>query len=212
MGLKMRNVQAAVSAIAAALALSGASAQAATILDVGKNDGCGKSSCFGDDGVFTKTWSAKDAIGPMTVGKFLLDRGVLGSLDGSTFRISFQVGGQELGSWGRYNMGGIAGDELSFDGFDFVWNPEDGDLTLVLEIDKPKVGTGGGLFSSGGGGSSFQALRVNEPDLPQYGGVEFEGIGGSPISAAPEPAAWALMIAGFGLAGATLRQRRRVVA
>ncbi len=35
----------------------------------------------------------------------------------------------------------------------------------------------------------------------------FDGVSGG--SGVPEPAAWALMIAGFGLAGATLRQRRR---
>ena len=29
------------------------------------------------------------------------------------------------------------------------------------------------------------------------------------LSAVPEPGAWALMIAGFGLAGATLRRQRR---
>jgi len=36
--------------------------------------------------------------------------------------------------------------------------------------------------------------------------------GGQPSVPVPEPAAWALMIAGFGLAGASLRQRRRLAA
>jgi hypothetical protein len=37
-------------------------------------------------------------------------------------------------------------------------------------------------------------------------------IGDSAGSAVPEPASWALMISGFGLAGAVLRRRRALVA
>ncbi|WP_296597976.1 PEPxxWA-CTERM sorting domain-containing protein [Phenylobacterium sp.] len=210
----MRNVLAATAAVAA-IAFAGAPAHAVTVLDVGPGDGCGKTTCFNDDGVFTQTWSAKDATGPMTVGKFLMARGVLGSLDGSTFRISFQAGGQELGTWGSYNMAGIGGDELSFDGLDFVWNPEDGDLTLVLEIIKPSKTTGLGSISSfGGGGDQPEAFKPFGPGPSDIGGPNDspnDGPVGEP-SPAPEPAAWALMIAGFGMAGATLRQRRRVVA
>ena len=193
----MRSVLA-LSALALAAVLSASPAAAATVLDVSKNEGCGKASCFNDQGVFTQTWSAKDAAGPMTIGKLLLDRGVLGNLDGSTFRISFTLNGAEVGSWGNYMMAGIAGGELTFSGQAFTWNPEDGDLSLVLQIDMPKQG-------ARGGDGSFASFN---PDY-NYGGVEFEGIAGSVISAAPEPTAWALMITGFGLAGSTLRQRRR---
>jgi hypothetical protein len=49
------------------------------------------------------------------------------------------------------------------------------------------------IFQSGGG----QQLRVNELRL---------------AADVPEPAAWALMITGFGLAGATLRRRRQAIA
>jgi hypothetical protein len=202
----MRNVLA-LSALAIAAMLSATPAAAATVLDVGANDGCGKTTCFNDQGVFTQTWSAKNATGPMTIGQILLARGVLGSLDGSTFRLSFTLDGEEIGSWGSYTMGGIGGDELAFTGENFTWNPEDGDLTLVLEIVKPKAGVGGGFFVS----------NLGDPTPPgsnqEDDGFEFEGIAGDVTSAAPEPAAWALMITGFGLAGATLRQRRsRVVA
>lgn len=36
--------------------------------------------------------------------------------------------------------------------------------------------------------------------------------GSTPISAAPEPASWAMMIAGFGMAGGILRRRRQALA
>ncbi|MEK7429367.1 MAG: PEPxxWA-CTERM sorting domain-containing protein [Pseudomonadota bacterium] len=48
-----------------------------------------------------------------------------------------------------------------------------------------------------GTGSKYSSVRFGTIDL---------------TSAVPEPATWALMICGFGLAGATLRQRRLVAA
>jgi len=54
--------------------------------------------------------------------------------------------------------------------------------------------------STPGPGGAIQ--RTNVDFAPEHGA----------ISAAPEPASWALMIAGFGFAGATLRRRRAVAA
>jgi hypothetical protein len=197
----MRNVLA-LSALALAAMLSASPVAAATVLDVDQNEGCGKTTCFNDKGVFTQTWSAKDASGPMTIGQILLARGVLGSLDGATFRLSFTLDGEEIGSWGSFTMGGIGGDELTFTGENFTWNPEDGDLMLVLEIVKPKAGLGGGFFVSNLGDPTPPGSDQGED------GFEMDAITGDVTSAAPEPAAWALMITGFGLAGASLRQRR----
>lgn len=43
--------------------------------------------------------------------------------------------------------------------------------------------------------------------------VTFDSMGGAPVGGAvPEPATWAMMIAGFGLAGASLRRRRAILA
>ena len=206
----MRRVTTAVSAIAMATALSVwvAPAQGATILQAGRNEGCGKSTCFNDKGVFTQTWSANNAGGPMTVGQLMLDRGVLGDLDGKTFRLSFQLNGQELGSWGKFTMGGIAGDELLFNGQAFTWNPEDGELTLVLEIYKPKTGVGGFSALSAPGGSAPN--NIQDDELPNLGGGS--GVDAIVPGLVPEPATWALMIGGFGMAGAALRRRSRVVA
>jgi hypothetical protein len=45
-----------------------------------------------------------------------------------------------------------------------------------------------------------------------FGGVVYNDFAFTPGPNVPEPAAWALMIAGFGLAGATLRRRAAVAA
>jgi hypothetical protein len=215
--MDMRGLVGAFSAMTAAAALCATAlpAQAGTMLNVNWNSGCGKASCFNEHGVFTQTWSAGDAHGPMTIGQFLLERGVLGSLDGQTFNISFSIGGQTVGTWGNYNMAAIAGDELNFSGENFVWNPEDGDLVLTLSILHQDTSGGGGfrLFAAnegGGGGGGDNGL----PTPPDQGQFDVGGLDDTlpNVQAVPEPATWAMMIAGFGLAGATLRQRRRIVA
>lgn len=192
----------------AALAGSVGAAQAATVLGV--EEGCGKSSCFNDSGVFTKTFSAGAFNGPVNVTQLLLDRGVLGALDGQTFRISFQLNGAELGTWGKYNMGGIGGDQLSFAGESFVWNPEAGDLVLVLElVPPPKPGAGGFLMARG---APTEEGFAPEPDGPVTNPERPIGPPGPQVGVVPEPSTWALMIGGFGFAGAMIRRRRAVFA
>ena len=119
------------------MVFAGPSAQAATVLSVDWNPSCGKATCFDDNGSYSQTFSSSAFSGPVNVSQFLMDRGILGSLDGKTFRISFQLNGEEIGTWGQFNMGGIGGDELLFGGDSFVWNPEDGDLVLLIAITPP---------------------------------------------------------------------------
>lgn len=215
----MRGLWIMMAAAACAAGLATAPASAATVLDVNWTADCGKSTCFNDQGVYTRTWSAANASGPMTIGQFLMDRGVLGDLDGQTFRISFTIGGQEVGTWGKFTMGGIGGDQLNFAGENFVWNPEDGDLQLVLTIiPPPKGGVGGGmsLVTDAGEDSPFAPPQgggqngvPNGPVAPHSLGGEASPQGGQ-VGGVPEPTTWALMIGGFGLAGASLRRRRAV--
>lgn len=209
MGPKMRIVLTGLVALAAAAAFAGPAA-AVTTLDVSWQEGCGKSTCFNEAGVFTKTWSAADASGPMTIGRLLLDRGILGSFADKTFRLSFTLNGEELGAWGSFTMGGIAGDELLFNGQAFTWNPEDGDLVLVLALTPPpKAGAGGGFFSAANfdtGPETGDEPGLDLVDIP-------EPLREQALTApVPEPSVWALMISGFGLAGAMLRRKPRVVA
>ena len=192
-------------ATAAAMVFAGPSAQAATVLSVDWNASCGKATCFDDNGSYSQTFSSSAFSGPVNVSQFLMDRGILGSLDGKTFRISFQLNGEEIGTWGQFNMGGIGGDELLFGGDSFVWNPEDGDLVLLLAITPPpKEGAGGGGgFALRSEGPSFDG-GLPDGDDQQTGGR-------LPAGAVPEPATWAMMIAGFGMAGAMMRRRKPVV-
>lgn len=204
----MRSVLFAAAAFAA-VALVAPQVQAATVLNVNWNADCGKSTCFDDKGQFTQTFSSSAFNGPVDISQLLMDRGVLGTLDGKTFRLSFQLNGAELGTWGSYNMGGIGGDQLWFGGEQFTWNPEDGDLVLVLElVPPPKEGAGGfGGFSLRGEEGLDDGGLTGPSDIGEGGGDQ----GDLPTTAVPEPSAWAMMITGFGLAGALVRRRRAVV-
>lgn len=81
--------------------------------------------------------------------------------------------------------------------------------------DNTPVGTSG--FDNNSGRTSGNTFRIYGEEMvrgPGGGGDPCNtnlplGCGGEPSAPVPEPAAWALMIAGFGMAGATLRQRRR---
>ncbi len=74
----------------------------------------------------------------------------------------------------------------------------------------PGGGFGGGFGGSGGGSD------VGGGGLPggSGGGMPGGGGGGTPPSAsnAPEPASWALMVAGFAVAGGVMRARTRAAA
>lgn len=217
----MRVISKAVLAMTAAagLALCAAPASAATMISAQWGDGCSKTTCFNEKGVYTHTWSALDVSGPVTIGKLSLDRNILGDLDTKMFKLSFQIDGQEVGSWGTFLMSAIGGDILTFGGEAFDWNPEWGDLTLVLElIPPPKEGFGFASFSpsddgdgGGGGGGSFVQSFDFQPDDNGDGDPQ-QPDSQRLTGAVPEPTTWALMITGFGGAGAMLRRRRTVLA
>ena len=211
----MRTVVTAIS-VAAMIVGFAVPASAATVLSAGWSEGCGKTNCFDAKGAYTKSWSAADVGGPITIGQLLLDRGVLGDLDSKTFRLSFRLNGEELGTWGNYTMGGIVGDELSFQGANFTWNPEDGELELVLELVPPPIpGITGARFASilpeGDGGP--RGPQGQQGEQGGQGGALIPPVQqpGSHVSPAPEPATWALLIGGFGLTGAAVRRRRAVL-
>ncbi len=88
----------------------------------------------------------------------------------------------------------------------------------VVTLNGTQISNGGTLFPTTGDQSL--AYRVNF----NFGGdvaksVTLQSIGqnayesdGWAVSAVPEPATWAMMITGFGLAGAAIRRRRNILA
>lgn len=71
-------------------------------------------------------------------------------------------------------------------------------------------GSGGGGSSSGGPGSLGGLGHGHGPSGPPIGG-QFHGPHlGSGAPVVPEPAAWAMMLVGFGCVGAGLRRRRAI--
>lgn len=76
------------------------------------------------------------------------------------------------------------------------------------------IGTGGGVFEISGRVTSPVNFGAAQPDQFILAGQAQPSliIETSAGAAVPEPASWALMIGGFGLAGAALRRRRAVPA
>jgi hypothetical protein len=104
--------------------------------------------------------------------------------------------------------------------------------TLAEFLNRPEVPNFGGACASAWFGSGWSHCDFGDPDYPfgQINGVKPHGYlydygygvsanGNNALaetwfvrSGVPEPAAWVLMIAGFGLAGAMLRRRSLVAA
>lgn len=202
-------------------------AGAAVIFSSSENLGCGKSGCLSQGGRFEQTFSGGDFRGLVSISALQLDRNILGDLAGQTFRLSFSLSdGTALGSWGTWTMAGIGGEVWNIDGADFDWNADAGDLVMTIELVRRDSGAGGGGFGFGGGGAraplesgaggpgagvpgagsgtNHSPPPFNLPANHPIGGAE---IVANPV-AVPEPDSWALMILGFGGAGALLRMRR----
>jgi hypothetical protein len=147
---------------------------------------------------------------PVTVDVTSLLQWTVGSPTGSAFsRIIFDFGGFETQKF-ICTPGGCSGTGA---GVDFFY----GTLSLngvsggigAIEIDA-SAGDLPGRGESHAIADPFISIDNATPDADRYSIVLSDGVGNAVTtpSGAPEPAAWALMLLGFGLGGTALRARR----
>jgi hypothetical protein len=217
-------------ALAAAAAMAAATpSQAASYLSVNAASACGTGGCFpGSTHTFTQAFSASGFHGTVDISNLMLDRSVLGALQDHVFKVSFRLAdGTSLGDWGSFMIGVLGGQVVSLGGNAIAWDTSRGDLLMQLDVVMPDhAGMGGG----GGGLFAPLAGRANSGFAGGFGGSGMlaQGSGGGaadvllsagrnsdlaeaivrPSLAVPEPTSWALMILGFGAAGALLRRRQ----
>lgn len=199
-------------------------AQAATTLNLGPSSLCSSGGCFGDTKrTFSHTFSAADFGGGASISRLAVFKGLLGEMATYGVKITFQTAdGTVVGDWGTFTLAALAGDTVTIGGKSFDWNADFGDLVVKLDLLIPDKngggfggfgGFGGGGFGGGGGG--FAAAPVGAPGFgdviprgPILVGPPTGGLVADLRTAMPEPGAWAMMILGFGLAGAVFRRQR----
>jgi len=197
------------------------SATAATYLTVGASSLCGGEGCFvGGKKSFTQTFSAAERGGSVIdVSQLQVFKDIVGSIEHTAVKVTFVLADGTEVSWGKFSVLSLGGQVVTLGGEAVNWNTSLGDLTVRLDLIVPdKNGIGGGGFGGGGGGFGGGYVAGGGP--ASIGGESFDIVHGGPlvrpslptspnaIGPIPEPGAWALMILGFGAAGAMLRRSR----
>lgn len=155
------------------------------------NNGCGFAGCAGHDGI--KGFSGNYMYGAGR-GYFEIRRASGERFSGLEFLVGSGIPSVLVSVvWTAYLQGGVVGS---------------GQLAGLAA--GTVVGFGGGDFDT----LRYTDIATNNglPNVPAFDTVnaQFAGAPGTGPAAAPEPAAWATMILGLGLAGAGLRRRRAV--
>lgn len=228
----MRSILAGAAAVALTLAVSSPAA-AASQVSVAPSNLCGLDGCFtGDKKTFVQVLSAADQAGGGTVNisSMALFRSVMGSMAGNNVKIVFELADGSEVTWGRWTVGVMAGDQFVTIGGETVnWDTALGDLKVRLELFTPAKGErGNGVgWGWGAGGVEDAFGDTGDAGLPPgagaappellFGDIVKSGPLVTPslppqsIIAVPEPGTWALLILGFGMAGAILRRQRAVL-
>ena len=200
-------------AAAALLGLAAASpAAAVTVLAAPPGAACDlQAGCMTGANTYVRVIPAGAFTGGQNIASLLFDRAILAGREGAMFRVSFWTGdgAERIGDFGSFVVSVLPGQEVTLSGDDFWYDPAWGDLMIRVDIAAPSVGGAGGFLTQGAPqDDGFQLVGEDGPPLGQEGEGDPRPPGQTLVSAAPEPGAWALMIAGFGGAGVMLRRRR----
>lgn len=213
--MKLKVLASAAAGLAAALTFS-VPAQAARVLDFSGACGgamaCSIGQDYGDDAKVDISYRTVDAASGATLENFLrfAETG-FGDLEGA----AFGADGDDV--YAEITFAAADGYLLSLQSFDFaglavrtranfeLYDP-DGSLLAAIGYRTP---AGHGTASFEDDYRSAVVLRWKPSSTVAIDNIGFDVK--AVTSAVPEPATWALMIGGFGLAGAALRRRRTVV-
>ena len=125
--------------------------------------------------------------------------------------VHYEVTAFTVDADGAYDLNSVASGYDNFLGLHSVAFDPDAPLTnaLIYNDDRPTIGISGFVFNLQAGVSYFAVASGFEND--DFGAYALTITGPGDITvggnAVPEPATWAMMIAGFGLAGAAMRRR-----
>jgi PEP-CTERM motif len=216
-------------AFAASALVLGLSVPAVASVTVGQDDGgnCYPFSCFASDNgsTYQQVYDASEFSGVSTFNTVSFFRSIPGLMDTADYSISFYLTsagpnglsntaasnrGTLLGNLGGFSVGGLMPSELSFVGNAFTYDSSAGNLLMEVNVLS--------LFTANRYQSFFQADSTTTTTARyfSYGNGPTGLVGGGGLvtrfdlinGAVPEPASWALMIAGFGLVGSAMRRRK----
>jgi hypothetical protein len=119
--------------------------------------------------------------------------------------------GASIGSFGNFSLGGPAGSSLVLDGSTLTYDPTFGDLLVDVNVT-------GGTSVNGAYNVFFNADYTGSDTTRAWSSTVFGDTSTTgalvttfnlTASGVPEPASWALMLLGFGIAGAAMRRQRQ---
>ncbi|HPU14840.1 MAG TPA: PEPxxWA-CTERM sorting domain-containing protein, partial [Polymorphobacter sp.] len=155
---------------------------------------------------------------------FFADDGASGTVLNGNYVISFSSTTDAVGSgypvtnvantasFYTGNLGGAIGASFSVTGASYVFNPANGNLLMdIVVTNQDNVGNGGGNSYNKADYTGIQTSRAVDAGSGVYSGTGALVTEFNTSPAVPEPASWALMIAGFGMMGAAMRRRRTAV-
>ena len=156
---------------------------------------------------------------------FFADNGASGTVLNGNYVISFSSTTDAIGSgypvsnvantasFYTGNLGGAVGASFSVTGANYVFNPSNGNLLMdIIVTNQDYVSNGSGNSYNKADYTGVQTSRAVDAVTGVYSGAGGLVTEFNTSPAVPEPASWALMIAGFGMMGAAMRRRRTAIA